>query len=87
MKTKPETIDWHTTGKPDDDTTVLVYTPTADDPVWLGYFDSGEAEAGGTGWIDISGATLEKPVTAWAHLPAGPQLKEKAVCKTTATTA
>ena len=73
MKTIPEQIDWHTTGKPDDDLTVLIFTPEADDPIWLAYFDSHEKEAGGSGWIYDNGKTVETPVMAWAQMPAGLQ--------------
>lgn len=58
---------WHpvSAGLPDSDTTVIIYAPEADEPIWLGYHD-GEA------WMDISGLTLEWPVIHWMQLPEPP---------------
>lgn len=53
--------------RPDADETVLIAIPTHDDPIWLGYFD-------GTTWITAEGLPLsDHTVTAWAHMPGGPQ--------------
>lgn len=56
---------------PDAETTVLVFAPAADDPVWLGYYD-------GEDWYCVDGAMygneeeLPARVTAWAEMPGGP---------------
>jgi hypothetical protein len=52
---------------PDDDETVLVFAPTADDPVWLGFHD------GADGWRYVD-ASLAPGVTCWAPMPEGPSL-------------
>lgn len=61
-----ETTTWHPvdTALPDTDTTVLIYAPDSDPPVWLGYLD-------GSIWFTAEG--LEIAVTAWAEMPEGPQ--------------
>lgn len=52
---------------PDADETVMIVTPTHDDPVWLGYYD-------GTTWITVEGLPLaDHAVTAWTPMPRGPQ--------------
>lgn len=63
---KPETIYWHAAlDPPDADTTVLVYMPTADDPVDFGFWD-------GERWQCESLATGDQAeIMAWAHLPEG----------------
>ena len=69
-----ETLEWHsvTDSLPDADTTVLVFAPAADDPIWLGYFD-------GTSWFADTGMEYSSydeqgsEVKAWASLPLGPQ--------------
>jgi hypothetical protein len=48
---------------PDSDTTVMIFDPTADEPVWLGYFD-GEA------WRAVDG--MQAHPTHWMDLPEGP---------------
>ena len=50
---------------PDSDLTVLIYGPTIDPEVWLGYHD-------GETWLDIEGRKME-PVIAWAELPEPPK--------------
>jgi Protein of unknown function (DUF551) len=68
-----ETITWHavTESMPDSDTTIFVYAPGADEPVWLGYHD-------GEDWISVSGAIysndeeIAHAVTHWAEMPRGP---------------
>ena len=61
-----ETTRWHPVdvALPDTDTTVLIYAPESDPPVWLGYLD-------GSIWFTAEG--LEVAVTAWADMPEGPQ--------------
>ena len=66
-----EQITWLpvTDAMPDDDTTVLVYAPKSDEPVWLGYFD-------GADWVTVDGTPYDEddgsvPI-AWAPLPQGP---------------
>lgn len=63
-----ETIVWHAVGMtmPDEGITVLVKTPSAGEPVWLGYLDDGE-------WHTPEGFDFAYSVTHWADLPAGPQ--------------
>lgn len=58
---------------PDSDTTVLVFAPGADDPVWVGYHD-------GCFWFGIDDVEYDDDsdsdhpkVTHWADLPAGPK--------------
>ena len=66
--THPETIHWVpvTERVPDDDTTVLVYVPDHDEPVWLGWLADGE-------WRLIDATPLEDgEVQAWAEMPGGP---------------
>jgi len=50
---------------PDSETTVLVYSPESDEPVWLGYYD-------GDSWDSAEGMPYGTPVTAWAKMPEGP---------------
>ena len=62
-----ETIRWHSVDVelPDPDTTVLLYAPTADEPVWLGWYD-------GAFWFAVDAMEYEDgAVKAWAYLPAG----------------
>ncbi len=65
-----ESVEWHsvTDSLPDADTTVIVYAPGADEPVWLGYYEYDE-------WFAIGGEKYELPQTvkAWASMPLGPQ--------------
>ncbi len=63
-----ETIRWISVkdALPDDKTTVLMFAPEVDEPVWPGYHDS-------DGWFN----TFHFPcapgaVTAWAPMPKGP---------------
>jgi hypothetical protein len=76
-----ETVVWYSADVPPDaDTTVLVYAPGSDEPVWLGYYD-------GFSWFEIGGAEygnaeeLADRVTAWAPLPAGAVCAEDAGVK------
>lgn len=60
-----ETITWHKASDtlPDSDMTVLVHSPSASEPVWLGYWD-------GRKWRDTDHMEIG-PVVAWADLPVG----------------
>lgn len=49
---------------PDDDQTVMIYAPDADEPVWLGWLEHGE------GWRAVDGGPID--VTFWAPMPGGP---------------
>ena len=57
---------------PDAETTVLVYAPGADEPIWLGYYDHDS-------WFADTGAEygnedeIAAEVTAWAPMPKGPE--------------
>lgn len=59
--------DWKTIADemPDSDETVLVFSKEADEPVWLGYWDS-ENDC----WRAVDGSKIE--VTHWAKMPEGP---------------
>ena len=62
-----EAVQWRCAANdpPDSDTTVLVYMPNGEEPVWLGFRDA-------EGWVSIDGvAFLEGAVTAWAPMPRG----------------
>ena len=50
---------------PDADSTVLIYAPKDNDPVWLGYFD-------GQDWRGIHGGLLAHKVTHWMEMPEPP---------------
>jgi hypothetical protein len=64
-----ETINWVESHRelPDADTTVLIFGPGLNDPVWLGYFSGDE-------WHAADGAQLSPDftITHWAPMPAGP---------------
>lgn len=55
---------------PDDDTTVLVYLPDEDDPVWLGFYGENECCCESV-WHSVDGFSCEP--THWAELPAPPE--------------
>lgn len=59
-------LEWISVGAsiPDADTTVLVYAERADDPVWLGFYD--------TYWHYVDGSPADG-VTHWAEMPEGPR--------------
>jgi len=66
-----ESIRWHNVldQMPDADQTVLVWAPTVDEPVWLGWYD-------GAFWFAIDAADYEDDaVKAWASLPSGPGVR------------
>lgn len=50
------------TKKPDSDITMLVYSPKAAEPVWLGYWD-------GEVWRDVDGTPYATHVEAYAEVP------------------
>ena len=57
-------------GMPDDDTSVMIYAPREDEPVWIGYHD-------GEVWRLASGETVK--VSHWQEMPEPPfNGKEKA---------
>lgn len=60
-----ELITWKAVGQglPDSDQTVIVFSPKADEPVWLGFHD-------GETWRDIGAERLDG-VTHWAQMPMG----------------
>lgn len=60
------TVNWIACGErlPDDDTTVLVFSPQWGEPVWIGYHD-------GDDWRTVDGGSID--VTHWAELPAPPE--------------
>lgn len=62
-----ETLVWHSPDAPPDvDTTVVVYVPDEDEPVWLGYY------LGDDGWCAVDGGDFEEgAVKAWAAMPVG----------------
>lgn len=52
--------------RPDDETSVLLFHPEFDEPVWIGYHINGQ-------WYSADGWPLKNDrVTHWAHLPVGP---------------
>lgn len=63
-----ETIKWIPVADsvPDDDTTVLLFTPNAGEPVWLGYRDDND-------WRYVDALRVEHKVTHWAEMPEGPK--------------
>lgn len=69
MSTVTETILWHLESDelPDAGVSVLMFIPTASDPVYFGYWDD-ESQA----WIHDSGLTCKEQVTHWAEIPGGP---------------
>ena len=69
-------VNWQpVTSPPDASTTVLLYMPKADEPVWLGYLEVYTDPDGLQLWRDVSGVGLRgrfRP-THWAHLPEPPK--------------
>lgn len=59
-----ETLWWHRPKEklPDDETTVLVCVPNADEPIWLGYRDAGK-------WYWADGTRITQRVAYWAEMP------------------
>lgn len=71
MKQLPEMIQWIpvTERKPDSDTTVLLFNPDVDEPVWSGYRDDN-----GDQWVYVDGMIAEP--THWAEQPRGPKSEQ-----------
>lgn len=72
-----ETITWYSTVKrlPDADITVLIAVQDADGiEVYSGWYAGDDH-----GWFDVTAHPIGAPqvVTAWAHMPAGPALREE----------
>ena len=67
----PETITWIpvTERLPDEDETVLIYAPTSDEPVWLGFMSVYTGH-----WYDADDGyrMTSRAVTHWAAIPKGP---------------
>ncbi len=52
---------------PDSETTVLIFQPESDDPVWMGWYDDER------GWHDVDATPLGVGlVTHWSPIPMGP---------------
>lgn len=52
---------------PDCETTVLIFQPDSDDPVWMGWYDDER------GWHDVNATPLGLGlVTHWSPIPMGP---------------
>lgn len=61
-----EPLEWHSVDTPpDEDTTVLLYAPTASEPVWPGYICDGI-------WHSVDGFRILNDATHWSNLPRGP---------------
>lgn len=56
---------------PDPEITVLIFHPSADEPVWLGYLDEDD-DGHFWRWADGRRVEAADAVTHWADLPAGP---------------
>jgi len=52
--------------KPDEEQTVLLFCPDANEPVWPGYLDDGQ-------WRWVSGGLVTDFVVAWAEMLRGPK--------------
>lgn len=50
---------------PDEGMIVNVYSPLADEPVWIGYLEDGI-------WRDVDSGRYHTPVTHWSDLLKGP---------------
>jgi hypothetical protein len=64
----PETLHCHPAAElPDTEKLVLVYAPTDDEPVFMGWYD-------GYGWVTLELNEYQPGVVrAWAELPEGPR--------------
>ena len=63
-----ENIMWADANKtlPDDNTTILLFAPTFDEPVWIGYHED-------ENWYVADGNAMPPgSITYWANLPYGP---------------
>jgi hypothetical protein len=56
--------------RPDDDVTVLIFAPNADEPVWPGYCCTDDS---GTLWFWADGSEIHDRVSHYAEMPAGPR--------------
>lgn len=63
-----EVLQWRRCAEelPDSDTTVMVFAPDNDEPVWLGWYDADTEE-----WREIGAGALPS-VTHWTDIPRGP---------------
>jgi hypothetical protein len=73
-----ETIVWYSAdAPPEDEDPVLIFSPGADEPVWVGFYD-------GVYWFakgcdnEYGDGQGETPVKAWAPLPTGATCAEDA---------
>jgi hypothetical protein len=57
---------------PDEGVVVLLYHPTASEPVWPGVFEGCTAD--GYAFSHADGSMITGPVLAWAEVPGGPRL-------------
>jgi hypothetical protein len=57
---------------PDEGVVVLLYHPTASEPVWPGVFEGCSAD--GYVFSHADGSMITGPVLAWAEVPGGPRL-------------
>lgn len=75
LRSMQELVVWTdvTDSMPDDETTVLIFTPSPSEPVFLGWHDSND------GWYYVDGSPVAYAVSHWAEIPAGPQIKQKGV--------
>ena len=67
---RKNTIQWRGVADtlPDAETTVMLYSPEADEPIWPGFHD------GEGGWVWAEGIPA-KGVTHWAQIPEPPEVK------------
>jgi hypothetical protein len=75
LRSMQELVVWVdvTVEMPDDETTVLIFTPDNSEPVFPGWHDSND------GWYYIDGSRVDDHVTHWAEQLHGPQIKPKGV--------
>ena len=52
---------------PDEEITVLVFVPSADEPVWPAYLCDGQ-------WRWSTASSITGDVVAWAEMPKGPEV-------------
>lgn len=56
---------------PDEGVVVLLYHPSASEPVWPGVFEGCTAD--GYAFVHVDGSMVSGPVLAWAEFPGGPE--------------
>lgn len=68
IRTVGESIDWLFVDDecPDDEISVLLFVPTANERIWPGYREDGD-------FYWACGKPVKEPVVAWCDIPAGPQ--------------